>query len=121
MFLAVTKAIRLQDTLFTPYESHYIRWAIEDPRAGTQSAMSKNLKLILIVIALFMAAMVIASMLWHGDNLYKGAYAPMVEKSQLRQQEGRQSNGDEHSDQPQAPGFKEKDIDRQHGDGFSTY
>ena len=89
--------------------------------------MTKKLKLILIIIALFLIGMVFASIFWHGDNLYKGAYAPMVEKSQLRQQEERPAQNDQndghdgYSDQPQAPGFKEKDIERQRGDGFSTY
>lgn len=83
--------------------------------------MSKSLKLTLIVIILVMLGLVIANAFWHGDSLYKGAYAPIVEKSQLRQQEERQSDAEDHSDEPQAPGFKEKDIDRQRGDGFSTY
>lgn len=85
--------------------------------------MTKQTKLIIMVVVLFCVGLIVASCFWHGDSIYSGAYAPMVEKSMQRQQAevDRKKADGEASDEPQAPGFKEKDINRQHGDGFSTY
>jgi hypothetical protein len=80
----------------------------------------KTIKLILFVFIVFAIAMVLTSAYWQGDSLYKGAYAPLVEKSRERQQA---TEGDSvpPSEQPDAHGFKERDIERQKGDRFSTY
>jgi uncharacterized protein YxeA len=85
--------------------------------------MTKRGKLILIVIVMFCLGILVASFFWHSDTLYSGAYAPMVQKSLERQEAERvrKKETGETSDEPQAPGFKEKDIDRQKGSGFSTY
>lgn len=85
--------------------------------------MTKQTKLILMVVVLFCVGLIIASCFWKGDSIYSGAYAPMVQKSLERQQDelDRKKSAGEASDEPQAKGFKEKDIDREHGEGFSTY
>jgi hypothetical protein len=80
----------------------------------------KTLNLILFIFIVFAIAMVVASAYWQGDSLYKGAYAPIVEKSRERQKAAEGEDAPP-SEQPDAYGFKEKDIDRQKGDRFSTY
>jgi len=81
--------------------------------------MSKQVKLLLFVLILFAIGLVVASVFWQGDTIYSGAYAPIVKRAQQRKLQADQENG--HSEQPDAPGFKEKDIDRQKGDGYATY
>jgi hypothetical protein len=87
--------------------------------------LDQKSRLLLIGIMLLVCGLLAVCLLWRGDNLYSGAYSPMVEKSLQRQGasgtgEG-QNQKEKQSDQPQAPGFREKDINRQHGEGFSTY
>lgn len=82
--------------------------------------MSKTGKLLVFILIIFSIGLVLASIYWHGDTLYQGAYAPIVEKSQQRKQADQQDDGGS-SNQPTPPGFKERDIDRQKGDRFATY
>jgi hypothetical protein len=85
--------------------------------------LDQKSRLLLIGMMLLVCGLLAVCLLWRGDNLYSGAYSPMVEKSLQRQGTGGsgERQKDEESDQPQAPGFREKDINRQHGEGFSTY
>ena len=79
----------------------------------------KALKLIVFVLVLFAIGMVLASLSWQGDTIYSGAYAPMVEKS-LKRKQAEQLDSPK-SEQPDAMGLKEREINRQKGDRFSTY
>ena len=83
--------------------------------------MKKQLKLLLVIMVAFFIGLVVMSFFWRDDNTYKNAYTPMVEKSLERQKENSQERDEDSSVEPHAPGFREKDIDRQHGDRFSTY
>lgn len=85
--------------------------------------MGKTGKLIIFVIVVFCLGILIASFFWRDNTIYSGAYAPMVEKAQARKaaELERQKQSGEASEEPHAKGFREKDIDRQKGNGFSTY
>ena len=85
--------------------------------------MNQQSKQILIVIVVLCLGMLIAAFIWQGDSLYSGAYAPMVEQSNDRKAIEKHIEDQEAppSVEPQAPGFKERDIDKQKGNGFNTY
>jgi hypothetical protein len=52
------------------------------------------------------------------DQFYIRAYTPVVEKSLKTKEE---SSDEPHSNQPHPAGFRENDIEKQHGNGYSTY
>lgn len=80
--------------------------------------MSKQEKLILFYVGLFCIALAIISYVWQSDQYYSNAYTPVVEKARLE----RAIREDEQSSKQPAPaGFREKDIDKNRGNGFSTY
>lgn len=93
--------------------------------------MSRQEKLILFYVGLFCAALVLISLFWNADKYYSNAYSPIVEKAnrdraiieQNRRNEERAGNssGGQDSEQPSPAGFKERDIEKNRGNRFSTY
>lgn len=85
--------------------------------------MTRQEKLILFYVGLFCLAVVIISFAWRSDSYYSNAYTPIVEKSNRNkaiEAQNRKMSGSD-SDQPSAAGFREKDIDKNQGERFSTY
>ncbi|WP_303673527.1 hypothetical protein [Vampirovibrio chlorellavorus] len=88
--------------------------------------MTQQEKLILFYVGLFCLAVVIISFAWRSDSYYSNAYTPVVEKSNRNkaiEAQNRKMDGQSGSDsnQPNAAGFREKDIDKNRGERFSTY
>jgi hypothetical protein len=86
-------------------------------------ALSRQDKLILFCVSLFCIGLVIVTFVWNSNKYYTGAYSPIVKRSIENRKEieaYRKAHG-ESSDQPSAPGFREKDIKKERGRGYSTY
>jgi hypothetical protein len=92
--------------------------------------MSQSEKMILFLVGLFCVAVVLASLFWRSNQYYSNAYTPIVEKAranraiiqQNRNNEGKNGNDSSgETQQPQASGFQEQDIEKHNGDRFSTY
>lgn len=87
--------------------------------------MNKQEKLILLGIGLFcLIFLIIGFFFSNADRFYSGAYSPMVEKSLKAKQAAAESAADEessHSDEPRARGLREREIQKQRGDRYSTY
>lgn len=92
--------------------------------------MSRQEKLILFYVGLFCLTVVLVAFFWRSDQYYSSAYAPVVERSVRNRaimEENRRNEGggsgytNYDSRQPAAAGFRERDIDKNKGDRFSTY
>lgn len=92
--------------------------------------MSRQEKLILFYVGLFCTALVLISFFWNADKYYTNAYAPVVEKAnrdrgiieQNKRNEARAGgSSDQSSRQPTPAGFKERDMEKNRGDRFSTF
>jgi hypothetical protein len=81
--------------------------------------MTSKEKIILFGIALLCIILVTMGFLVNHNLFYVNAYSPVVEKH--RADEARQKSDDAPSKQPRAAGFTEDDINKQHGNGYSTY
>lgn len=83
--------------------------------------------MILVYVGLFCLTTVLVAYFWHANDnqYYSNAYSPIVEKAQhnraIMEENRRNAAGESSSDEPRAAGFRERDIDKKHGDGFSTY
>jgi hypothetical protein len=85
--------------------------------------MSNKEKLFLFCVFLFCTGLIIVSCVWNANKFYAGAYSPLIQQSIERKQEVeayKKAHGDS-SDEPHPAGFKESDIDKEHGDRYSTY
>lgn len=88
--------------------------------------MSRQEKLILLYVGLFCLTVVLVAFFWRSDQYYSNAYAPVVEKAERNRaiiEENRRGSGygGGSSGQPAAAGFRERDIEKNKGDRFSTY
>lgn len=92
--------------------------------------MTRQEKLILFYVGIFCAALVLISLFWNADKYYSGAYTPVVEKAnrdraiieQNRRNEERAGDSSgQDSQQPNPAGFKERDIEKNRGNRFSTF
>lgn len=83
--------------------------------------MSKQGKWLLFSLLLVFTGLAIVSAFWHKDPYFSGAYTPMVEKSQARKRLQESNSATPPSEQPNAMGFAEKDIEKQKGNRYATY
>lgn len=92
--------------------------------------MSRQEKLILVYVGLFCLGLLLLTFFWSSNKYYSNAYTPIVEKSRRdraiveqnrRNEEQAGDSSSRSSDQPTPAGFRERDIEKNRGDRFSTY
>lgn len=72
-----------------------------------------------IVFGVIVLAVFIMMILWGtAEQYYASSYAPAYQKSQVQRA---YSQGGEPSNEPQAPGFRESDIEKREGRRFRAF
>jgi hypothetical protein len=76
---------------------------------------------ILFCVLLFFILMAVVSVMWNANGFYSNAYRPVVDESNARHSRQQRHNRDADSVEPRAPGFRESDIKKKHGDRYATF
>ena len=80
----------------------------------------------LYMVVLIVISLGIVVFTWNGTGFYQRSYTPMVERAReqgnpIMHSKSGQTKNNRGSSQPRPAGFREGDIEKKRGSGYSTY